>query len=236
MTYNNQQKAQFVIWMTECGDSYAQFVRRVFFDGNVNAQRYLAMLQQNEIHLGIVRSIHLLALIMILHSALIIVGSGGVSRVGDPMFIIFSEVLAWLLILISLMGLKLGCMATDAASLTNRQAFDPEIYYARPSLATIWDSSNTSALFHSQPSHFDIPGAVHQQAIPAVICSTLHPPRYSSLETGPQQQNNSCSNSSNDQFQSNHRQLCVAAQGRPGAPVRTNVVISILSPPPPYLT
>src|ERR1700677_194953 len=63
----------------------------------------------------------LLAITIILHSAFIVTTSGGITSIGDPMFIVFAEILAWLLILISLIGFKVGCMSAEVVKIATSQ-------------------------------------------------------------------------------------------------------------------
>ncbi|KAI1724651.1 hypothetical protein Ddc_05898 [Ditylenchus destructor] len=183
----------------------------------------------------------LLALVIILHSALIIVGSGGITRVGDPMFIVFSEVLAWMLILLSLVGFKAGCMATDVVAAANRPANCP-LGAQNQNNTGLWDDN----FIEPDCDNFDIPGTVLPGSSDFIYPPP--PPRYSALgarqQSRPQQNSNSRRVNRGPSLNSTELHIQSGVNTRPPVqrsvprptPNTTNLVISILSPPPPYVT
>ncbi|CAD5220031.1 unnamed protein product [Bursaphelenchus xylophilus] len=106
-----------------------------------------------------------LSFLIILESAFILTSN---HTINSPFLIIFSYLLAWLLILFGVVGLKYGCLS---ASIVNTA---PTIQTERPTSPAIWI---TGTLAQPQEEGLNIPGMV-PNLLPGYPAP---PPRYSSL-------------------------------------------------------
>ncbi|CAD5214123.1 unnamed protein product [Bursaphelenchus okinawaensis] len=106
----------------------------------------------------------ILSFLIILESAFILTSN---SNISSPILVIFSYLLAWLLILFGVVGLKYGCMSASIVSSA------PGVQIERPGSAPIWISGTLG-----QPQEeTNLPGSV-----PANLSAfQAPPPRYSSL-------------------------------------------------------
>ncbi|KAH7731229.1 hypothetical protein AAVH_00126 [Aphelenchoides avenae] len=96
-----------------------------------------------------------LSLLIVLESAFMFTST---TRVGNPVLVIFSYLLAWFLIMVGLMGLKIACLAntlnTTVRSLSNTSS-------GRPGSAPAWISSPEMA--PDIIPEFDLPGTLAVQ-------------------------------------------------------------------------
>uniref|UniRef100_A0A183BTQ3 BPTI/Kunitz inhibitor domain-containing protein n=1 Tax=Globodera pallida TaxID=36090 RepID=A0A183BTQ3_GLOPA len=151
----------------------------------------------------------LLSLLIILNSVLIISIQGSSPyRLGDPTFVIFSEVLAWLLIMVSVLGVKLTCMSNkivEANAEAHRRRTGDDGTSLPPPLPSVaievdgpdfvgqrrpfsapqwvnayWGLSSDGIAAGENP--FGLPGVVEPQPPFDPFLFPPPPPRYSSLE------------------------------------------------------
>uniref|UniRef100_A0A914H1E8 Uncharacterized protein n=1 Tax=Globodera rostochiensis TaxID=31243 RepID=A0A914H1E8_GLORO len=154
----------------------------------------------------------LLSLLIILNSVLIISIQGSSPyRLGDPTFVIFSEVLAWLLIMVSVLGIKLTCMSNkivEANAEAHRRRTGDNGTSVPPPLPSVaievdgpdfvgqrrpfsapqwvnayWGLSSDGIAGGENP--FGLPGVVEPQPPFDPFLFPPPPPRYSSLEGPP---------------------------------------------------
>ncbi|KAL3103131.1 hypothetical protein niasHS_002317 [Heterodera schachtii] len=148
----------------------------------------------------------LLSLLIILNSVLIISIQGSSPyRLGDPTFVIFSEVLAWLLIMVSVIGVKLTCMSTKIIEANSeacrRRAGDEDgaglatalpsvsievdgaelMDHRRPFSAPHWVNAYWGLAADGGEGAVGLPGVVEPQPPFDPFLFPPPPPRYSSL-------------------------------------------------------